>query len=126
MGGLVAYHGGMGFFGNVVRSLNRLTDSQGVRVAVNLRFARYGKMTELKIDSEKKVIEAVLMLKGETEPIRLRVGNYNLHHDGKVDLMTVGEVTVSREWMEVLAKEMVVGKPVVLPEGVGKWMRMVL
>ena len=83
-------------------------------------------MTELKIDSEKKVIEAVLMLKGETEPIRLRVADYNLHHDGKVDLMTVGEVTVSREWMEVLAREMVVGKPMVLPEGVAKWMKMVM
>lgn len=83
-------------------------------------------MTELKIDDQLKTIEATVMLKGETSPIEFRVTDYVLAAVGEHGTITVGGITVSREWMQTLAREMVVGKAFPLPPGAAKWLNLVL
>ena len=114
----------MGLFEKLTHSVNRLTHSAGVRAYLNHEFKRYGHMTELKIDDEAKTIDVTVMLKGEMEAIQVHVGGYVLDAEGGT--VTVGEVRVSREWMNVVAQEMVVGKKWPLPEGMGKWAKLVL
>ena len=114
----------MGIFDRIAHSVNRLTHSAGVRAYINHTYKRYGHMTELKIDDQAKTIEVTVMLKGETEPIHFAYGGYVLDAEGET--VTVREVRVSREWMNVVAQEMVVGKKWPLPEGVGKWAKLVL
>ena len=91
---------------------------------MNHTYARYGKMTELKIDEKAKTIDATVELKGEEEPIRVHVGGYVL--DEGAGTLTVGEVQVSREWMNALANQLLKGKAVPLPAGAVKWLKMVL
>ena len=114
----------MSIFERLTHSVNRLTQSAGVRAYMNLTYKRVGHMTELKIDDQAKTIDVTVMLKGETEAIRVHVGGYVLDAEGGT--VTVGEVRVSREWMNVVAQEMVVGKKWPLPEGMGKWAKLVL
>jgi hypothetical protein len=78
-------------------------------------------MTSLKIDSAGKVIEAEVMLKGEKEAIRVEVRGYSLEGG----MFRAEGVKVSREWMEVLARE-VLSKGVAVPEGMVKWAGLVL
>ena len=81
-------------------------------------------MTELKIDSDGKIIEASAMLKGETSPIKVRL-TYELSTtpDGPV---TIRDISVSREWMNLLATEFLQNKEVPLPPKTAKFLRMVL
>ncbi len=116
----------MAFFQNIVRSLNRLTHSEGPRFIVNQKIGRYGQMTELSIDAEQKIITATLQLKGEKEPISLRLTRYHLETVDGVDMFKVGEVYVSREWMQALAGDFLQNKSVAVPAAVGKWLRMIL
>ena len=111
----------VGLFTRVVHRVNEGLGSLPVRAAANHFMKRYGYMTSLKIDSAAKVIEAEVMLKGETAPITVVVSGYTL--DGGV--FRAREVKVSREWMEVLAKE-VLAKGVPLPPEIGKWAGLVL
>ncbi len=116
----------MAFLKNFVRSLNQATGSVGPRMIVNHKIARYGSMTELSIDSEQKIITATLQLKGEKEPIQLRLARYRLQSDGPADTFTVEEVYVSREWMQALASDFLQNKAIAVPAAAAKWLRMIL
>jgi hypothetical protein len=93
------------------------------RRVINQRIGRYGEMTELRIDRDGKTIEAALMLVGETEPITVRVGRYEFTAAGAVRL---SQVSVSREWMQRLAQDLVADKEWPVPEAAARWLRMVL
>jgi hypothetical protein len=114
----------MEFLHHITRSLNRLTDSQGVRLYINHQYARYGTMTELKIDDQQKSIDATLQLRGEKEPIHLHIANYTLNADANT--LTIAGIHVSREWMNTLANEMLKDKPFPLPPAAAKWLKMIL
>lgn len=98
----------------------------GGRWYLNYHYGRYGTMTELKIDHERKTIEATVMLKGEQEPIQIRLSQYVFQTQGEGGTFTVGEVIVSREWMNVLANEVLKDKPLPLPGSIVKWLKLVL
>jgi hypothetical protein len=116
----------MAFLKNFVRSLNQITGSVGPRMMVNQKIARYGNMTELTIDAKQNLITATLQLKGEKDPIQLRLSRYHLQSDGVADTFTVEEVYVSREWMQALASDFLQNKPLAVPPAAAKWLRMIL
>jgi hypothetical protein len=116
----------MAFFSSIVRSLNQASHSQGPRFVVNHYIARYGHMTELSIDSEQKIITATLQLKGEKEPLFVRLTRYDLQTAGDATTLTVGEVYLSREWMQVLAADFLQNKPLPVPPQAAKWLKMIL
>lgn len=82
-------------------------------------------MTELKIDQDKHRIEATLLLKGEREPIHVVWQNYELA-TGTESSLKFKSVTVSREWMAVLAEEFLKDRSVPLPSLAAKVLRLVL
>ena len=83
-------------------------------------------MTELKIDRENQRIEASVLLKGETEPIGVVLQNYELTTSGSQATLKFKSVTVSREWMAVLAEEFLKDKAFPLPSMAAKALRLVL
>jgi hypothetical protein len=93
---------------------------------LNLHYGRFGKMTELKINPDTKTIEAQVQLKGESEPIRLTVTRYTIDRDELGTYVEIGDVSVSRQWMELLAKEALIGKRVRLPAAAAKLLGMIL
>ena len=100
----------------VFRMLPRGAQIEKVRAEINSGLLKkYGKMTRLEIDKENKTISADLVLKGETECVRIKLLNYHLIQvDSENPVFTLGTIEVSREWLDALLKTLV--KKNVLPE----------
>ena len=90
------------------RMLPRGAQIQKVRQEINGGLLqKYGKLTALEVDREKRVIHAALDLKGERESIRVTLSNYQLASAGKLLVFEPGTIAVSREWLDVLMKTLV-------------------
>ena len=72
-------------------------------------------MTELSIDTKKKLVHIRLELLGENEPIDVEILRYSLKEKGETTCISIEEVTSSREWLTVALREFVVGQDFALP-----------
>jgi hypothetical protein len=79
------------------------------------RMERYGQLTDLRIRSKEKTLLFEVLLAGEEREIRVEVGRYRIAEaDGKMALV-VETVTASREWLQLLLEDFVVGQPIPIP-----------
>ena len=83
-------------------------------------------MTELKIDTAQRVIQADVLLKGEDQPLHIEVKNYRVTQDEESMLLEIGEVSVSREWIHSVATEFLNGRRFRLPTTVAVALRLIL
>ena len=113
LGGLAA--GGLGL---VPRSWR----VAAARRVINGQIKRYGEMTQLTIDNVNKTIRAQLMLAGEKEPIEVSVRRYEL----AADSVRLTGVSVSRQWMNALASDLLEAKSWPIPADKMKFLRMLL
>ncbi len=86
----------------------------------------YGQLTAFKFNSGERSAEGEIMLKGETQPVRLRIGSYDLVSEGGRTFVIIKDLTASREWLTQLAQNFVVGKRFELPESIGKYAAMIV
>jgi hypothetical protein len=89
------------------------------RVAINTKLRSIGQMTELSIDTKKKLIRVRLELLGENEPIDVEILRYSLKEKGETTCITIEEVTSSREWLTLALREFVVGQDLAIPSKAG-------
>jgi hypothetical protein len=85
----------------------------------------YGELTAFKFNSGERSADAEILLKGETQPVRLRIGSYELVTEGGRTFVIIKDLVTSREWMTRLAQDFVVGKRFELPESMGKYAAMI-
>jgi hypothetical protein len=85
----------------------------------------YGELLNFKFNSSQRSAEGEIMLKGETQPVRLRIGSYDLVEENGRTFAIINDLVTSREWMTRLAQQFVVGKRFELPESVGKYASMI-
>ncbi len=72
-------------------------------------------MINFRLDSESKVIQVEMMLKGEDEPIKFQVGKYDIiEEDGKV-FVEVSELVTNREWMNLAINNYLPSKKIEIP-----------
>lgn len=79
------------------------------------RIERYGRLLDLRIRSREKTIAAVLMLAGESDEVRIEVGRYRVTESGGSCALVIEQLTASREWLQLLLEDLVLGKPIPLP-----------
>ncbi len=98
------------------RMLPRGAQIEKVRAEINSGLLKkYGRMTKLEVDKERKTINLNIDLKGEKEGIRVTLSNYRLIQEaGKNPMFQPGAIEVSREWLDALLKTLV--KTNVLPD----------
>ncbi len=91
------------------------------------QLAPYGDMLNFQVDPAAKTIALEILLKGEKEPVRLTLSGYELRSgaDGKTSL-AFGGVTASREWIETLAREFVIGREIELPAKLAPVLRLLV
>ena len=82
-----------------------------VRTYLNHEFKRIGKMTSLIIDSANKSLALTADLAGEKEPIDIRM-QYRIEEEGGRLFFVPQDVDCSREWLTVLAEQMLKAQPV--------------
>jgi hypothetical protein len=62
-----------------------------------------GQFRELHVNTRDKSGYGLLLLRGETGPIDVAVGRYQLVRDGGKVVLQLREVSCSREWLQALA-----------------------
>jgi hypothetical protein len=94
---------------------------------IPFNFEKWGKMTSIKLDSEKQLIEAVLELKGEDKPVELKINYHLTERDGKTQML-IDRVESSREWLTTLLNEVALkqNQPIEIPPQAAVLLRGVL
>ena len=73
-------------------------------------------MTSLQIDSNNKTIRIELELKGESAPITVNVGRYELSEEGGKTYLRLDGLRTSREWINVLLDEYLKDRRLEVPQ----------
>lgn len=95
-----------------------LKDSFASGVAKSMlasKIERYGKLTDLRIQSGEKSIQAELQLEGETEPVKISVTRYKIVKSADSHAIVVEAVDASRVWVKNLLEDFLVGKEIQVP-----------
>jgi hypothetical protein len=103
-----------------------LVEKAGMAVLNQAVLKPYGTLTKLKIDTTARSMEAEFDLKGETQPLRLHVHEYELRQEGDRAFVVIKSIDTSREWLTTLARDFAVDKPFELPDSVKKFLPMIL
>ena len=90
------------------------------------RLEPYGELKSLRLNSREKTIEIEVLLKGESEPLAVKVLQYELQITPEQDFLVVKRAIASREWVTALLQDFVVGRPQPLPHQHSKMVRLVL
>lgn len=90
-----------------------------IRAYLNHEFKHLGKMTTLTIDSAKKTLALTANLAGENEPIDFQM-RYQIEQEGGRMYLTPYDVACSREWLSLLAAQMLQSQPlrIEIPSGI--------
>ena len=74
--------------------------SKGIEkfIATYLERKNLGRISKCKLDSKKKKIKIILLLKKEKEPLEIKVSNYSFIKEGKEGYFTFDSITTSRDW----------------------------
>ena len=89
--------------------------SKAAQTFLNQRIARYGEVRSLRLDSTQHTAEVVCHLIGETQPISVRIDNYEVRDDGGRKVVRVGECQCSRPWLQNLINDFVKGREFPVP-----------
>jgi hypothetical protein len=78
---------------------------------ISNRFLKeYGEMLDFKLDSKNKTIEVEIMLKGEKEPLNLKISSYKIIKENDKNYILFSEIETSREWLNIVAKNFLENK----------------
>jgi hypothetical protein len=87
-------------------------------------FRPYGTVKELKIDTTRRTLEVEAELKGESQPVRIQVQQYDIIEDGGTAFVVLKGITTSREWLTTLAQNHGEGRRIEIPETVRAYLPM--
>ncbi len=82
---------------------------------VNKEIARYGRLTDLSIDSRNKTVEVTCELIGESSPITIRIDNYTIVPDGGKNYLQASGFTCTRPWLESFLTDFAQNRRIELP-----------
>lgn len=89
--------------GAVLKDAKHTLRDEPVRHWINSKLGRYGEMLKLEIDSKQKTISLEILPKGETMPIQVHIGDYEII-EGDPGGVKLRDVHTSREWITEIIK----------------------
>ena len=101
-------------------SKDRLVESMAPGVLNSGVLEPYGRITALKLDSDSGELDVTLELKGEIEPLRVHIQEYELIRDSGRMYLLIRRIVTSRPWLTALAENLTVGRKLELPPQVAK------
>ena len=105
----------MSLFKNLLDKTKGQAVSLAGRQILNSYLEKYGSMLNFSVQPETKTIDAEILLKGEPTPIKLTLSGYEIGGTAAAPTLRIAKVAASREWLEVVLREFVEGKPIDLP-----------
>jgi hypothetical protein len=101
----------------VAATKDRIVEASA-KAFLNGKFEKFGAVTKLQLDSKNKTLCIELLLKGESLPVSINVGAYELTERDGASCLVLQRLDASREWVGAVLNEFVAGRPFKLPEGV--------
>jgi len=95
----------MGFLKKAIKSGKDMAISSAVKVFAEKYISGFAVINTIEIDSSQKSFTAEVVLKGEKDPISLKVARYEIISEGERHLLIPHNVSSSRQWLDILAKE---------------------
>ena len=102
----------MGFLSD---AKDRVVEVLARKLANGSALARYGQLTALQLNSEDKSIDATFELRGEREPVSIRLEDYQVVEESGAAYVVVRRISTSREWLTALANDFAAGRRFKLP-----------
>ena len=90
-------------------------ESMALPMINNSLLKPYGQATNLTLNSGEKSAAITLELKGESEPVEIKIGKYEILPEAQKVYLILRAVTTSREWLTTLAREHLIDKKLELP-----------
>ncbi|MDB6167407.1 MAG: hypothetical protein JWM88_271 [Verrucomicrobia bacterium] len=97
---------------------NRAKDfmtGKAAQTYINGMIGRYGEVRDLRIDTEAKTLELVCTLRGEAEPVTVRVDKYEIVQKGEKHFAQIVKCTCSRPWLQALVEDFAQSRPIEVP-----------
>ena len=85
-----------------------------------LDMAKYGEMTQFTVDSERREVHGTLHLKGEEKPVEFHA-RIHVADQAEGKMLVVDSITTSREWLTLLAAELIQPGTVTIPLPAGAY-----
>jgi len=97
----------MGVIRNLARQGKDRAVSKTLTALCDRFLSKYGKLIDIRLDSNDRRITVEVLLKGEPEPVSIRLEDYEIVSEGQRHFITCRGVHVSREWMRALANDLI-------------------
>ena len=97
-----------------------------VQMIANHFFEDIGKVLELRIDSQEKKILLQLLLQGESEPVSVAIHKYQIVQIDQDYFFIVDDITITKEWMDTLAKKYFLHKKFAIPSAYAKYLNKII
>ena len=110
----------------MIRKLKDKTLSHCVYLAANAKIKRFGKMLNFNLDSQTRTIELEILLKGEKEPLFVKVHRYEILEEASRYYLMAEEIVTSREWINTVAESFLKNQRFEIPEQYAKMLKMVV
>jgi hypothetical protein len=92
--------------GTLADSKDRLI-SERIKHELNTHLARYGEVLDVKLNTRERSVQLSIKLKGEPDPITVKIGKYALIKEDAQLWVTVDSQSIeaSREWLALLLQD---------------------
>lgn len=103
-----------------------LVEKAGMAMLNQAVLKPYGTITKLKLDTAARTLDAELDLKGEMQPVRLHVQEFEIREADDRAFVVIRKIETSREWLTTAARDFVIDREFELPDSVKKFLPMIL
>lgn len=92
--------------GALADSKDRLISAR-IKQELNIQLARYGQVLDVKLNTREQSVELSMALKGESDPITVKIGKYSLTKENDQLWLAVDSqaTEASREWVALLLQD---------------------
>ena len=101
-------------------SKDRLVETMAPGVINSGVLEPYGRVTSLKLNSDSGELDVTLDLKGEVEPLRVHIQEYEIIEENQKMFLVIHRVVTSRAWLTALARNLAVGRRLELPDEIAR------
>jgi len=103
--------------GSLADSKDRLISSR-IKQELNIQFARYGQVLDVKLNTREQSVQLSISLKGEPEPITVNIGKYSFVRENGQLWLTIDTATIeaSKEWLALVLQDQVGRQRLPIPQ----------
>lgn len=105
-------------FGDAVSALKLKAYEAAAKAYINQRIENYGSVSSLTLDPVRRLVSAQLELKGESGPVSVEAGPYEILDQPGASAIRFAGFQTSRAWITAALNDFLAGRTFPLPESV--------